>query len=111
MLSNWSNSGRMNSRATDIGTLVSVMILGICRFICLSNHQHYPAFSLDEGVREAHRHGINLGRRHRLSVLAHMQLLAVDDFRNLLRAKAPLRSARTYSIASSIFIIAPLRIL
>lgn len=44
---------------------------------------------LDESVRVAHVHGIDLGRSHRQAVLSNVQLPAVDDIRDLLRAKAP----------------------
>ena len=53
-----------------------------------SDYQHDPALVLNEGVRVMHHYGIDLGGCHRLTVLADVQLPAVDDIRYLFGPEA-----------------------
>mgnify|MGYP006384169713 CR=1 FL=1 len=53
-------------------------------------HQHNPSFCLDKHIGKAADNGINLFGRNRLPILADMQLLAVNHFRNLLRPHPPI---------------------
>ena len=46
-------------------------------------HQHNPSFCLDKHIGIAANYGIHLIGCNRLSILADMQLLAVNHFRNL----------------------------
>jgi len=49
----------------------------------LSNHQHYPSFCLNKHIGITTNHRINLIGSDGLTILANMQALAVNHFRNL----------------------------
>lgn len=52
-------------------------------FLIKLYHQHNPSFCLDKHIGIAKDYRINLIGRNWLSILADMQLLAVNHFRNL----------------------------
>ena len=57
-------------------------------------HQHNPSFSLNKNIEIAADNGINLIGCNWLSILADMQLLAVNHFRNLLRAHSSVLTSK-----------------
>ena len=52
-------------------------------------HQHNPSFCLDKHIGKATNYRINLIGCNWLSILADMQLLAVNHFRNLFSSHTP----------------------